>query len=107
MNVQKAACDIPPQGFKLSATFIGNTTSVKSVFQRISEQFTLMFRRRAFVHWYISEGMDELEFSEAEMNMTDLVSEYQMYESGKSDFVIEEGVGFDDDMEYEVQEDVQ
>ena len=36
-----------------------------------------MFRRKAFLHWYTGEGMDEMEFTEAESNMNDLVSEYQ------------------------------
>ena len=32
--------------------------------KRISEQFTAMFRRKAFLHWYTGEGMDEMEFTE-------------------------------------------
>ena len=32
-----------------------------------------MFRRKAFLHWYTGEGMDEMEFTEAESNMNDLV----------------------------------
>merc|ERR1712126_310574 len=47
---------------------------------RISEQFTAMFRRKAFLHWYTGEGMDEMEFTEAESNMNDLISEYQQYQ---------------------------
>jgi len=39
-----------------------------------------MFRRKAYLHWYIGEGMDELEFSEADKNLTDLISEYQRYQ---------------------------
>ena len=39
-----------------------------------------MFRRKAFLHWYTGEGMDEMEFTEAESNMNDLVSEYQQYD---------------------------
>lgn len=41
-----------------------------------------MFRRKAFLHWYTGEGMDEMEFTEAESNMNDLVSEYQQYQVG-------------------------
>ena len=36
-----------------------------------------MFRRKAFVHWYTGEGVDEMEFIEAESNVNDLISEYQ------------------------------
>lgn len=35
-----------------------------------------MFRRKVFLYWYIGEGMDEMEFTEAELNMNDLVFEY-------------------------------
>jgi tubulin beta len=39
--------------------------------------------RRAFLHWYLDEGMDELEFVEAEHNVSDLMSEYQMYQDAQ------------------------
>merc|ERR1712071_140332 len=79
-NVKTAVCDIPPRGLKMSATFIGNSTAIQELFKRVSEQFTAMFRRKAFLHWYTGEGMDEMEFTEAESNMNDLVSEYQQYQ---------------------------
>ncbi len=44
-------CDIPPKGLKMSATFLGNTTAIQEMFKRVSEQFTAMFRRKAFLHW--------------------------------------------------------
>ena len=64
----------------LSATFIGNTTAMQDVFRRISDQFSVMFRRKAFLHWYTGEGMDEMEFTEAESNENDLIAEYQQYQ---------------------------
>uniref|UniRef100_A0A0K0FU81 Tubulin beta chain n=1 Tax=Strongyloides venezuelensis TaxID=75913 RepID=A0A0K0FU81_STRVS len=84
-NVKTAVCDIPPKGLKMSATFIGNTTAIQEIFKRISEQFTSMFRRKAFLHWYTGEGMDEMEFTEAESNMNDLVAEYQQYQEATAD----------------------
>ena len=50
----------------------------------ISEQFTIMFRRKAFLHWYVGEGMDEMEFTEAESNVNNLVSESQQYRDATS-----------------------
>ena len=79
-HVKTSVYDIPPRGLKMSATFAGNNTAIQEVFKRISEQFTAMFRRKAFLHWYTGEGMDEIEFTEAESNMNDLISEYQMYQ---------------------------
>ncbi|MCY5962279.1 hypothetical protein OV760_28315, partial [Salmonella enterica subsp. enterica serovar 1,4,[5],12:i:-] len=76
---------IPPRGLKMSTTFIGNSTSIQEMFKRVSEQFTLMFRRKAFLHWYTGEGMDEMEFTEAESNMNDLVSEYQQYQDATAE----------------------
>ncbi|XP_025239752.1 tubulin beta-2B chain isoform X14 [Ochotona curzoniae] len=64
---------------------IGNSTAIQELFKRISEQFTAMFRRKAFLHWYTGEGMDEMEFTEAESNMNDLVSEYQQYQDATAD----------------------
>merc|ERR1719326_808209 len=51
-NIKSSVCDIPPKGPKMSSTFI------EEMFKRVSEQFTAMFRRKAFLHWYTGEGME-------------------------------------------------
>ena len=79
-NVKTAVCNTPPSGFDMSGTFIGNSTAIQDIFKRVSEQFTVMFRRKAFLHWFTGEGMDEMELTEAESNMNDLVAEYQQYQ---------------------------
>ncbi|KAD4584883.1 hypothetical protein E3N88_22484 [Mikania micrantha] len=83
-----------PSWLKMASTFIGNSTSIQEMFRRVSEQFTAMFRRKAFLHWYTGEGMDEMEFTEAESNMNDLVSEYQQYQDATAD---EEGFEYEDE----------
>ena len=50
---------------------------------------------QAFLHWYTGEGMDEMEFTEAESNMNDLVSEYQQYQDA----------GVENDSDYEEESD--
>ncbi|KAM5344535.1 hypothetical protein ACJ41O_013071 [Fusarium nematophilum] len=84
-NVQTTLCSVPPQGLKMSSTFVGNSTAIQEIFKRVGQQFTAMFRRKAFLHWYTGEGMDEMEFTEAESNMNDLVSEYQQYQDADID----------------------
>jgi len=74
----------------MTVTFIGNSTSIQVLFKRVNDQFTAMFKRKAFLHWYTGEGMDEMEFTEAESNMHDLISEYQQYQEASID---EEGEG--------------
>merc|ERR1712013_321805 len=92
-NVKTAVCNIPPRGLKISGTFIGNSTSIQELFSRVSDQFSAMFRRKAFLHWYTSEGMDEMEFTEAESNIHDIIAEYQQYQEAEveeEDFIVEE-----------------
>jgi hypothetical protein len=56
-NMKCAICDIPPKGLKMSVGFCGNSTCMQEVMKRVAEQFTSMFRRKAFLHWYTGEGM--------------------------------------------------
>eukprot|EP00091_Calanus_sinicus_P007481 TRINITY_DN1854_c0_g1_i6.p1 TRINITY_DN1854_c0_g1~~TRINITY_DN1854_c0_g1_i6.p1 ORF type:complete len:232 (-),score=88.17 TRINITY_DN1854_c0_g1_i6:48-743(-) len=99
-NVKVAVCDVPPKGLPMAATFIGNSTAIQEIFKRIAEQFTAMFRRKAFLHWYTGEGMDEMEFTEAESNLNDLCSEYQQYQEA-----LAEDEYFDEDQE-DMEEDM-
>merc|ERR1712008_147528 len=68
-NIKASVCDIPPKGLKMAVAFAGNSTAIQEMFKRVAEYFTAMFRRKAFLHWYTGEGMDEMEFTEAESNL--------------------------------------
>lgn len=52
-------------GFLYCGSFLGQ------YLKKLSEQFTKIFRRKSFVHWYTSSGMDEMEFVEAESMIND------------------------------------
>lgn len=41
--------DVPPKGLRMASTFVGNSTSIQETFRRVSEQFTAMFLREAFL----------------------------------------------------------
>jgi len=101
-NIKSSVCDVPPLNLKMAVTFLGNSTSIMEMFKRVIEQFTLMFRRKAFLHWYTGEGMDEMEFTEAESNLNDLVSEYQQYQDAGID---DEDEGDDEDEDEDEDED--
>merc|ERR1711978_301831 len=73
----------PRHDCELSATVVVNTTALKAIFQRLATQFGALFKRKAFLHWYKGEGMDEMEFQEADKNVRDLITEYQDKESAK------------------------
>merc|ERR1711953_1481063 len=72
----------------------------EQMLKRVAEYFTAMFRRKAFLHWYTGEGMDGMEFTEAESNMNDLVSEYQQYQDATAE---EEGEFDEEEGEYDMQ----
>ncbi|KAK4914879.1 Tubulin beta chain (Beta tubulin) [Elasticomyces elasticus] len=70
----------------MSSTFVGNSTSIQELFKRVGDQFTAMFRRKAFLHWYTGEGMDEMEFTEAESNMNDLQYQEASVSEGEEEY---------------------
>jgi len=88
-NQKTSIVEVAPKDYESSCTFVANTTALKGIFQRLATQFGAMYKRKAFLHWYKGEGMDEMEFQEADKNVRDLITEYQ----DKQDAV----VGGDDD----------
>ncbi|XP_011495458.1 PREDICTED: tubulin beta chain-like [Ceratosolen solmsi marchali] len=102
-NVQTAVCDIPPKGIDIAGTFLGNNTVIHEIFKRASTQFTLMFKRKAFLHWFTAEGMDENEFVDAHTDLLDLVADYQQYETIESEqYTMDD---FENDFEEVMEED--
>lgn len=84
-NIKSSLCEHAPVDKKMSVTYVANNTALQDVFKRISDQFTVMFKRGAFVHSYTQEGMDDMEFTEADNNIKDLIAEYQQYQEAGID----------------------
>merc|ERR1712071_463036 len=45
-KVQRAVC------------MLSNTTAIAEAWARLDHKFDLMYAKRAFVHWYVGEGME-------------------------------------------------
>merc|ERR1712154_662448 len=104
-NMKTSIVEVPPSDYESSCTFVANTMALKGIFQRLATQFGAMYKRKAFLHWYKGEGMDEMEFQEADKNVRDLITEYQDKQDAAVDLDGDEDDDEDDESDEDEEED--
>lgn len=60
---------------------LSNSTAINVAWHRLGHKFDLMFRKRAFVHHFVGEGMEESEMKEAREDLSALQMDYLEIES--------------------------
>jgi len=54
-----------------------NSGVFSKIFEREGDKFDRLYAKRAFVHWFVGEGMESGEFAEARENLCCIKTDYE------------------------------
>lgn len=60
---------------------LSNTTAICEAWDRLAYKFDFLYSKRAFVHWFVGEGMEDAEFTEARDELSSLRRDYEEIET--------------------------
>ncbi|KAG8278948.1 hypothetical protein J6590_007956 [Homalodisca vitripennis] len=71
---------------KRAVCMLSNTTAIVEAWKKLNEKFDLMWAKRAFVHWYHNEGMEQEEFIESRNDLAVLELDYMEVNKSFDDY---------------------
>ena len=83
-NLRTNIRELPNSGVKeenknINMNYICNSVSVVELLKRIGDRAALMLKHNAFIQYYVAEGMDSMEFTEALDLLNQVIDAYLQY----------------------------
>ncbi|EUB56970.1 Tubulin alpha-8 chain [Echinococcus granulosus] len=78
--------EVPCEGFPgldtICINMISHNVGIREAWIRTADHFSKLYCKRAFIHWFVSEGLEESEFLESQETLASIINDYE--EIGKS-----------------------
>lgn len=78
-------CSVPPLNQRQSLLTLSNSTSITTSFSNIEDRFLKLYKSKAYVHHFLSEGMDKDEFTTALNSCREVIARYGEFTTATSD----------------------
>lgn len=78
----KGICEVPPVGTKISSTLLMNHTGAqRALWGGVLRNFRAMYNKKAFFHWFYTEGLGDDDIKVAEECLYQLLEDYKCCET--------------------------
>ena len=76
-GIKLGLAETPPEGYASSGLALVNHTGITRVFDRLVNQFDIMFENNAYTHWYVNNGVSRDSMVAARNAVAELAQSYR------------------------------
>ena len=73
--------EVPSEGFpgldSTCVTMVGHNVGIREAWSQTADHFNKLYQKRAFVHWFVAEGLEETEFAESQEVIANIIRDYE------------------------------